>query len=200
MCMNFLGIFLVFFWYLLGILNNILYICIMKTLITIILTVFTLLSYSQDYNKESLDIINEYRIENGLSPLEWDDKAYKLCDAHSKYMAENGVVNHDGFDERASKLPWGEDGISENAGAMVIFDFDVPPGVTVTITIKKSNPNNPDHDMDMVLSKSVPEKAIYCWKRSPPHNENLLAAGSFGAVAIVYSSSDDTYYKTFMIY
>lgn len=53
---------------------------------------------------EILDLINNYRLENGLTELEKLDYISTIAKTHTSYMIETGLVNHDNFPERNEKL------------------------------------------------------------------------------------------------
>ncbi|MGY8950802.1 MAG: CAP domain-containing protein, partial [Flavobacteriales bacterium] len=58
-----------------------------RKLITILLTLLTLNVYSQtDLELAVFQKINEYRVENGLHNLKWDDATYKSTQIHTEYM------------------------------------------------------------------------------------------------------------------
>lgn len=68
----------------------------MKRLITISLLICTILT---SYSQTSLDYkvfekINEYRVENGVTELEWCDKTYQASKHHTDYMVKNNIVSH----------------------------------------------------------------------------------------------------------
>lgn len=50
------------------------------------------------------EIINEYRAENGLNPLQTINHISYKSDEHNQYMIANKVVNHDLFDQRSQNL------------------------------------------------------------------------------------------------
>ena len=51
------------------------------------------------YSQTTLDLkvfekINEYRVENGLNELKWDDATYKSTRVHTEYMIKNSELCH----------------------------------------------------------------------------------------------------------
>ena len=58
----------------------------MKKLITILLLILTISSYGQT----AIDLINKYRVENGVAELTLDTSIYKAAYLHSKYLHDNG--------------------------------------------------------------------------------------------------------------
>lgn len=60
-----------------------------------------------DYNESELelaDLINEYRLENGLNALEIVAHVSFKSEEHNEYMITNDVVNHDFFYDRANNI------------------------------------------------------------------------------------------------
>jgi len=67
----------------------------MKKLITIILCLLTLTTYSQQRMVEAEQIIfsmvNAYRVSQGLEEISWSDKVYMSAYHHSSYMSNKNV-------------------------------------------------------------------------------------------------------------
>jgi uncharacterized protein YkwD len=61
------------------------------------------ISYSQ-IEIDILNLVNKYRTENSLSKLATLNIVSSVADDHTKYMIENGIVSHDNFQERVTKL------------------------------------------------------------------------------------------------
>ena len=63
----------------------------MKKLITILLLILTITSYSQtELDMLVFESLNEYRIENGVEPLVFDSIVWEAAQHHSVYLSENG--------------------------------------------------------------------------------------------------------------
>lgn len=83
-----------------------------------------------DYNEAELklmDLINDHRESIGLNKLEKINYiSYKSAE-HNNYMMENGVVNHDFFQQRSADLInlLGAERVGEN----VAYNFGTPQGV-----------------------------------------------------------------------
>ena len=63
----------------------------MKKFLTILLTIITFIGYSQ--TKVELlvfDALNEYRVKNGFSSLEFNDTVLLAAEHHNIYLKENG--------------------------------------------------------------------------------------------------------------
>jgi hypothetical protein len=66
------------------------------------------------YETELCQLINQYRITNGLTTLSFSSVLYGLALDHSQEMNELGVLSHDGFSERCAAC--GASGCVENVG------------------------------------------------------------------------------------
>ena len=67
----------------------------MKTITTILLSLLTLISYSQTkLDLEVFKIINEYRVSNGLQKLIWSTEAFVVTETHNNYMVKTGKLCH----------------------------------------------------------------------------------------------------------
>ena len=56
--------------------------------------------YTPDMAAQAFDLVNEYRIENGLQKLTRTYELDNLAKQHCEYMVSVGDLNHDGFDGR----------------------------------------------------------------------------------------------------
>lgn len=82
-------------------------------------------SYSHDATElELLDLINTYRVDNNLNPLEIIEHISYKSEEHDNYMIATNSVNHDGFTERKTNLQkvLGAIRVGEN----VAFGFSSP--------------------------------------------------------------------------
>tara|TARA_R110000824_G_scaffold153953_1_gene325854 strand:+ start:1233 stop:1769 length:537 start_codon:yes stop_codon:yes gene_type:complete len=67
----------------------------MKKLITILLLLLTLVSYSQtELDMLTFNALNDYRIEHGVEPLVFDSNVWEAAQHHSTYLSENGYPNN----------------------------------------------------------------------------------------------------------
>ncbi len=53
---------------------------------------------------EVLDLVNAYRVENGLQELQFSTVAYLQAAEHNDYMVLQGKLSHDHFSKRASTI------------------------------------------------------------------------------------------------
>lgn len=77
--------------------------------------------------EEVMELVNEYRVSQGLNTVEFDNVAYTYAESHNQYMIEQGVISHDNFNKRSSKLTVEAKAnfVSENVGK----DFVTAQGV-----------------------------------------------------------------------
>ncbi|MGS0525461.1 CAP domain-containing protein [Zobellia nedashkovskayae] len=68
--------------------------------------------------QDVIDVVNDYRVSVGLNAVEFSGVAYGYANAHNEYMISEGIISHDNFDKRASKLSVeaNADFVSENLG------------------------------------------------------------------------------------
>ncbi len=81
--------------------------------------------------------VNETRIENNLTPLEFDENIATIASNQSTFMLNNNIVNHEGFKQRAELLKhiFELESIAENCHkfwgfrpTMIMDDFMNSPG------------------------------------------------------------------------
>ena len=80
-----------------------------------------------DIETEILDLVNQHRLDMGLTSLKELSVISGVADGHTNYMIEKGAVNHDNFSERASELMSNADAksVSEN----VAYGYSTAEGV-----------------------------------------------------------------------
>jgi uncharacterized protein YkwD len=54
--------------------------------------------------QELFDMVNDYRVSQGLNILEFDAASYEFALEHNEYMISKGQLSHDHFNARASKV------------------------------------------------------------------------------------------------
>jgi PKD repeat protein len=93
-----------------------------------------------------LDLINQYRIQNGLSPLGVSPTLQTAADEHAHDMAVNDFMSHTGSDgSQPEDRAWNA-GYPKTAGVGENIASDAETGF----------------------------QAMWAWKSSPPHNANML--------------------------
>jgi len=80
-----------------------------------------------DYSQEELklgELINEYRVSQGLNALEIVNHISYKSQEHNEYMIDNNVVNHDYFEQRSNNIihVLGAVKVGEN----IAFNFSTP--------------------------------------------------------------------------
>lgn len=85
--------------------------------------VVTEYNYSEDEMK-LVQVINDYRVSQGLSSLAVINHISHKSEEHNVYMIENEVVNHDYFDQRARNIKsvLGAVTVGEN----IAYNFSTP--------------------------------------------------------------------------
>ena len=118
--------------------------------------------------KETFQLVNQYRVEHLLPPLTWSDSIAKVARGHSKDMA-TGVVDfgHDGFRERINQLK----------GVMAGF---AGAGENVLMTSEPSG---------------VAKSAVALWLKSPHHLENIRGNYNYSGLG-VWQDKDGVIYFT----
>ncbi|KFF05631.1 CAP domain-containing protein [Flavobacterium reichenbachii] len=66
-------------------------------------TIVTNYTYN-DFEVETMRLINEYRVSIGLKSLTTVNHISFKSEEHNKYMIKNNVVNHDNFESRSSNI------------------------------------------------------------------------------------------------
>src|SRR5579859_5216982 len=63
------------------------------------------MEFHDGLEQETFSLINRYRRESSLLPLQWDNAIAKLARVHSRDMATGATdFGHDGFGDRVSRL------------------------------------------------------------------------------------------------
>lgn len=76
---------------------------------------------------ELLDLINQDRVNKGLTTLSIIDEISYVASTHDDYMIEKGVISHDNFQDRANSLAAGIGAIT--VGENVASGFNTSNGV-----------------------------------------------------------------------
>ena len=67
----------------------------MKKLITLLLIIFTITSYGQTtLDMDIFKVVNEYRIENNLTPWVWHQTVFKVAERHNNYQTQISDIYH----------------------------------------------------------------------------------------------------------
>ena len=86
--------------------------------------------------------LNEYRVENDLSILQWSDKVYDIATEHNDYMKVQGEISHDLFKERFEGFRFANENVAFYGG----YDVNTEEGADLFMVMWK---NSPEHDVNM---------------------------------------------------
>jgi len=150
-----------------------------------------------ELEKQVHQLTNQYRIQNGLTTLAWDDRLSDVARNHSKDMASRSYFSHDtpdGIDPTGRGAIYGYNcekrvgnliysGIAEN-----IFQNNLYDTVWYTNGIPTSYEWN---SMDEIAQSTVGG-----WMDSPGHRQNILTSTYDNEGIGVAISSDDKVYIT----
>ncbi len=123
---------------------------------------------SRSLEHETFDLINAYRVREGMSKLVWDPVIAKMARLHSRDMATGAVgFGHGGFERRMETLH----GMYANmrGGGENVFYTDVRPGVAAA--------------------------AVNAWLHSPPHLHNIRGDYQLSGLGL-WRRSDGAYFFT----
>jgi uncharacterized protein YkwD len=131
----------------------------MKRLIITLLLISTILtSYSQtplDY--KVFEKINEYRVENGVRELKWDDKTYMAAKHHTDYMVKNKILSHREDNETPSFI----------TRLLLYLQHDFTTGGENVLRVSV---NDTENSIDIIATIIV-----NAWKTSKGHNRMMLS-------------------------
>jgi len=123
-----------------------------RKLITILLSIVMLNVYSQtSLESKVFQKINDYRVENGLHKLKWDDATYKSTVVHTEYMVKNNELVH----TEDSETPNWWDRLNKG---YVLGNENI---ASVYVDSTK-------------VEEEVSHRVVELWKSSAPHNKALL--------------------------
>lgn len=118
--------------------------------------------------KEFHKLINQYRTENKLSTIDWDETLWIACRNHNNWMAESGNLSHlqtsknknfTGIDP-ADRFNYAAGGSAKNgwSGENALYNYSAK-GKTIT-----------------EIAKNIAKESFTQWKNSPGHNKNMLGS------------------------
>jgi uncharacterized protein YkwD len=123
-----------------------------------------------DLEQQAFSEINQYRINQGLPALTWNDAAAEQARAHSNDMAAGTVpFGHQGMDQRLDAI----------RGKLPSMRLTV---LAENVALNKGY-RDPAHD------------AVQGWIESPGHHENIVGKFTLTGVGAAVSA-DGTYYFT----
>jgi uncharacterized protein YkwD len=123
--------------------------------------------FPRDVEKQTFQLINQFRAQDGLTPLKWNDSIAKIARAHSRDMADGEVdFGHDGFGDRVDQM---KALIARFGGA----------GENVLFTSQLND---------------VAPRAVQMWLHSPHHLRNIRGDYNLSAIGVWQAKSGALYF------
>jgi uncharacterized protein YkwD len=123
--------------------------------------------FCEHVEQQAFALVNQYRKENELPPLAWDEAIAREARVHSKAMAEGETgFGHSGFGDRAKRLSSLLPGF-RGAGENVLMTDD------------------PD---------AVADHAVTLWLHSPHHLKNIRGDFNYSAIGVWENESGAIYF------
>ena len=127
-------------------------------------------NWSIVYGQKAFELINHYRGEQDLVPLEWSDNLHSIAYSWSVEQAQVGKISHDKFDENSAQA-------KQQLAGMVGFAENVA--------------------MNMVQPTSAAmDKVVEQWIDSEGHRTNIVGDFNYSAIAVSVKSATNELYFT----
>jgi len=124
-------------------------------------------TFERDVEKQTFKLINQYRDQEGLPPLKWNEDIAGIARSHSRDMAKGDVdFGHGGFDGRVDQMKSVIAGF-EGAGENVLYTSDM---------------------------NELAEHAVQMWLHSPHHLKNIRGDYNFSGIGVWQSPSGAIYF------
>lgn len=125
---------------------------------------------SAEYEKNIMVLVNEYRNQHGLLPLDLNEEISEIARNHSKNMSNGlSIWGHEGYDERTKMvftlIRWEE--IGEN--------------------LARNSSKNP------------PLKAMLGWINSPLHEDNLVGEFTITGIGVAKSTTGEYFFTQIFV-
>ena len=131
-----------------------------KTILNILFLFLTLNVFSQtDLELKVFQKINDYRVENGVNRLKWDDATYKSTVVHTEYMVKNSELCHT------------EDSETPRFTSRLML-FQDKSFIIGNENVSRVSINGIEDSIDKIA-----DRILYSWKRSSGHNSAMLSGG-----------------------
>jgi len=101
---------------------------------------------SNSIEKQVHQLINTHRTGMGLPALEWNETIADECREHSQEMADEGTINHNGFNDRINKI--GETISWSRAGENVAYNYSAESVVIAWL-------NSPGHKSNIESNSNL---------------------------------------------
>ena len=168
----------------------------MKNLIlTIVFVLVSLVSFSQkltrmtDLEIRVLELVNEFRVSEGLPPVKWDKRTYDAASHHGKYLSGDVQTSHDETED--SKFVTELVDLSDRMTKYVTFRAT---GMENIVEVNFVGVDTPEE------WESLAHWIVDAWKESPSHRDGMLMDKrissnlKYGGVSI-YKVSDHPKYE-----
>jgi len=117
--------------------------------------------------QQTFELINQFRRQEGLAPLKWNDEIAKIARAHSRDMAAGEVdFGHDGFRERVDQMKALVAGF-RGAGENVLYTDQLA---------------------------DVAPRAVQTWLHSPHHLRNIRGDYNFSGIGVWQAKNGALYF------
>jgi uncharacterized protein YkwD len=138
-----------------------------KTILNILFMFLVLNAYSQTpLELKVFQKINDYRVENGLHRLKWDDATYKSTVVHTEYMVKNSELCH----TEDSETP-------RFTNRLMLFQDN--SYIVGNENVSSVSINDIEDSIDKIA-----DKIVSAWKTSKGHDRAMLGNGStVGAIS-----------------
>jgi uncharacterized protein YkwD len=131
------------------------------------------------FEKRLFELVNDYRVKNGLKPVLWSEQVHQATDNHAFYLTKIEGLNH-----YQSK---NVEDVAEKKGFMERITYYVPnPSMVGEIIAQCSY----EDFKDSAYINSVPAAALELWKKSKRHNEIILTAAYTQGAVSIYQDKD----------
>lgn len=168
----------------------------MKNLIlTIAFVLVSLVSFSQkltrmtDLENRVLELVNEFRVSEGLPPVKWDKRTYDAANHHCKYLSDIVEVSH--YETEDSKYVTEFVNLSDRLNKYVSVRAT---GMENIVDLNFIGVDTPEE------WEALAVWIVEAWKTSPSHREGMLydleinSNLMYGGVSI-YKVSDHPKYE-----
>jgi uncharacterized protein YkwD len=130
-------------------------------------------AWEKAVNAAGLQYLNDFRNQNGLPSLGWDDIVFKYARPHTEVMAKKQKISHDGFDRRFDQI---NNHMNVLNSAENVAYFSTYEDVTAEETARR-------------LTNQ--------WIKSPGHRKNMLLKDiTHAGVSILRNDKSGAYYGT----
>ena len=121
-------------------------------------------SFRDSLLHEMLILVNQHRINHNIHKIVWDKQMQPACKKHSMYQAYEGGWTHGQTNKKNpyyfGRMPWDRSLIAQSENVAFHYYFNS----------KDYNPWN----SKIKNAKEIAFDIFTGWKKSPPHNENML--------------------------